>query len=144
MQLKFHATVLHPLTVDILGLVLPRHCHQCTSSSKSRLRYHSRPLIHLIVLAGNASFPPSTLFNSHSLASWRYSLVCVKYCEGRIIITIRISVTMVSVRHDIHSHAHEEGVPGTINLQAREGEETHYGQALYPVPSLDPNDPLQV
>lgn len=50
---------------------------------------------------------------------------------------------MVAVRHDVHSHAHEEGVPGTVNLQAREGEETHYGQALYPVPSSDPNDPLQ-
>jgi MFS family permease len=34
-------------------------------------------------------------------------------------------------------------VPGTVNLQAREGEETHYGQALFPVPSADPNDPLQ-
>ncbi len=40
------------------------------------------------------------------------------------------------------SHAHED-IPGTVNLQAREGEETHYGQALYPVPSADPNDPLQ-
>ncbi|KAK3348616.1 major facilitator superfamily domain-containing protein [Lasiosphaeria hispida] len=47
------------------------------------------------------------------------------------------------VRHDVHSHAHEEDVPGTVNLQAREGEETHYGQALFPVPSSDPNDPLQ-
>ena len=34
-------------------------------------------------------------------------------------------------------------MPGTVNLQAREGEETHYGQALFPVPSADPNDPLQ-
>jgi len=51
---------------------------------------------------------------------------------------------MVAARHDTHSHAHEEDVPGTVNLQAREGEETHYGQALYPVPSSDPNDPLQV
>ncbi|KAH8890242.1 putative MFS transporter [Thozetella sp. PMI_491] len=42
-----------------------------------------------------------------------------------------------------HSHAREEGVPGTVNLKAREGEETHYGQALFPVPSADPNDPLQ-
>ncbi|SPQ24199.1 9358e558-0a8f-4d0f-94db-5f2407f087a7 [Thermothielavioides terrestris] len=49
----------------------------------------------------------------------------------------------MAVRHDVHSHAHEEGVPGTVNLQAREGEETHYGQALFPVPSADPNDPLQ-
>ena len=43
----------------------------------------------------------------------------------------------------ILSHAREEGVPGTVNLQAQEGEETHYGQALFPVPSADPNDPLQ-
>lgn len=48
------------------------------------------------------------------------------------------------VVHDVHSHAHEEAIPGTVNLRAREGEETHYGQALYPVPSSDPNDPLQV
>ncbi|KAK4041203.1 hypothetical protein C8A01DRAFT_14998 [Parachaetomium inaequale] len=49
----------------------------------------------------------------------------------------------MAVRHDVRSHAHEEGVPGTVNLQAQEGEEMHYGQALYPVPSADPNDPLQ-
>jgi hypothetical protein len=39
------------------------------------------------------------------------------------------------------SHAHEE-LPGTVNLQALEGDDTAYGQALYPVPSEDPNDPL--
>ncbi|KAK3937817.1 MFS general substrate transporter [Diplogelasinospora grovesii] len=50
---------------------------------------------------------------------------------------------MAVIRHDVHSHAHEESVPGTVNLRAREGEETHYGQALFPVPSADPNDPLQ-
>ncbi|KXX79836.1 Protein HOL1 [Madurella mycetomatis] len=49
----------------------------------------------------------------------------------------------MAIRHDVHSHAREEGVPGTVNLKAREGEETHYGQALFPVPSADPNDPLQ-
>ena len=53
-------------------------------------------------------------------------------------------MTMVAVRHDVQGHAHEEGIPGTVNLRAKEGEETHYGQALYPVPALDPNDPLQV
>jgi hypothetical protein len=41
------------------------------------------------------------------------------------------------------SHAHEEDLPGTVNLQALEGDDTAYGQALYPVPSDDPNDPLQ-
>lgn len=42
------------------------------------------------------------------------------------------------------SHAHEFDIPGTVDLNAREGEPTGYGQALYPVPSDDPNDPLQV
>jgi len=50
---------------------------------------------------------------------------------------------MGQVKHDYHSHAREVGVPGTVDLSAAEGEETHYGQALYPVPSADPNDPLQ-
>lgn len=45
--------------------------------------------------------------------------------------------------HLAHSHAHEEGVPGTVNLQAVEGDDTGYGQALFPVPAEDPNDPLQ-
>ncbi|KAM7187723.1 protein HOL1 [Naviculisporaceae sp. PSN 640] len=49
----------------------------------------------------------------------------------------------MAIIHDVHSHAHEEDVPGTVNLQVKEGEETHYGQALFPVPSADPNDPLQ-
>jgi len=42
----------------------------------------------------------------------------------------------------IHSHAHEEGIPGTVNLKAVEGDDTYLGQALFPVPSADPNDPL--
>lgn len=50
---------------------------------------------------------------------------------------------MGAIKHDYHSHAHEAGVSGTVDLSAVEGEETHYGQALYPVPSADPNDPLQ-
>ena len=41
------------------------------------------------------------------------------------------------------SNAHEE-VPGTVNVQALEGDDTAYGQALFPVPADDPNDPLQV
>ena len=58
----------------------------------------------------------------------------------------------------IDSHAHEEDVPGTVNLKAAEGDDTAYGQvctaqrpgiaktnkpsqALFPVPALDPNDP---
>lgn len=40
------------------------------------------------------------------------------------------------------SHAHEDAVPGTVYLRAEEGDTTAYGQALYPVPTLDPNDPL--
>ncbi|KAK4958050.1 hypothetical protein LTR10_004475 [Elasticomyces elasticus] len=45
-------------------------------------------------------------------------------------------------KHLVHSHAHED-VPGTVNVQALEGDDTAYGQALYPVPADDPNDPLQ-
>ena len=60
------------------------------------------------------------------------------------------------------SHAHEEAIPGTVNLLAQgmlfsspkastsssltlatEGDDTGYGQALFPVPADDPNDPLQ-
>jgi len=46
-------------------------------------------------------------------------------------------------RRLLHSHAHEEDIPGTVNLQATAGDDTAYGQALFPVPSDDPNDPLQ-
>ncbi|KAJ5572633.1 MFS transporter [Penicillium hetheringtonii] len=42
-----------------------------------------------------------------------------------------------------HSHAHEGDIPGTVDLSAVEGDDTAYGQALYPVPAEDPNDPLQ-
>ncbi|KAI1802345.1 putative MFS transporter [Daldinia bambusicola] len=45
--------------------------------------------------------------------------------------------------HLVHSHAHEEGIPGTVNLQVAEGDDTGYGMALFPVPAEDPNDPLQ-
>ncbi|KAF2871483.1 putative MFS transporter [Massariosphaeria phaeospora] len=45
--------------------------------------------------------------------------------------------------HLVHSHAHEEDLPGTVNLRIAEGDDTAYGQALYPVPAEDPNDPLQ-
>ncbi|ORY69063.1 putative MFS transporter [Pseudomassariella vexata] len=46
-------------------------------------------------------------------------------------------------RHLVHSHAHEGAIPGTVDLRAAEGDDTAYGQALYPVPAEDPNDPLQ-
>lgn len=45
--------------------------------------------------------------------------------------------------HLAHSHAHEEDIPGTVNLSVAEGDDTGYGQALFPVPADDPNDPLQ-
>ncbi|KAI1489596.1 major facilitator superfamily domain-containing protein [Biscogniauxia mediterranea] len=45
--------------------------------------------------------------------------------------------------HLVHSHAHEESIPGTVNMKAVEGDDTAYGQALFPVPAEDPNDPLQ-
>ncbi|KAI1392455.1 MFS general substrate transporter [Hypoxylon trugodes] len=45
--------------------------------------------------------------------------------------------------HLVRSHAHEEDIPGTVNVQAAEGDDSYYGQALFPVPADDPNDPLQ-
>ncbi|OKP15099.1 hypothetical protein PENSUB_2247 [Penicillium subrubescens] len=45
--------------------------------------------------------------------------------------------------HLVQSHAHEGEIPGTVDLSAAEGDDTAYGQALYPVPAEDPNDPLQ-
>ncbi|KAI0410405.1 putative MFS transporter [Xylaria grammica] len=45
--------------------------------------------------------------------------------------------------HLVHSHAHEGDIPGTVNVQVVEGDDTGYGQALFPVPAEDPNDPLQ-
>ncbi|KAJ2986814.1 hypothetical protein NUW58_g4851 [Xylaria curta] len=53
------------------------------------------------------------------------------------------STTMQGKQHLAHSHAHEEDIPGTVNLNAAEGDDTGYGQALFPVPAEDPNDPLQ-
>ncbi|KAK3900582.1 major facilitator superfamily domain-containing protein [Staphylotrichum tortipilum] len=46
-------------------------------------------------------------------------------------------------RHLAQSHAKEGDIPGTVDLNAKEGDDTGYGQALYPVPADDPNDPLQ-
>ncbi|KAI8624947.1 putative MFS transporter [Xylariaceae sp. FL1651] len=48
-----------------------------------------------------------------------------------------------STLHLVHSHAHEGDIPGTVNVQVIEGDDTGYGQALFPVPAEDPNDPLQ-
>ncbi|OTA98950.1 hypothetical protein M426DRAFT_27975 [Hypoxylon sp. CI-4A] len=49
--------------------------------------------------------------------------------------------------HLVRSHAHEEDIPGTVNVQAvglpTEGDDAYDGQALFPVPAEDPNDPLQ-
>lgn len=45
--------------------------------------------------------------------------------------------------HLARSHATEGDVPGTVNLRAAEGDDVALGQALFPVPSHDPNDPLQ-
>ncbi len=41
------------------------------------------------------------------------------------------------------SHAKEGEIPGTVDLRVVEGDDTGYGQALFPVPAEDPNDPLQ-
>ncbi|KAI1464570.1 MFS general substrate transporter [Daldinia caldariorum] len=45
--------------------------------------------------------------------------------------------------HLVRSHAHEEDIPGTVNVQTVEGDDSYNGQALFPVPAEDPNDPLQ-
>ncbi|KAJ2990618.1 hypothetical protein NUW58_g2858 [Xylaria curta] len=45
--------------------------------------------------------------------------------------------------HLVHSHAHEGDIPGTVHVKAVDGDDTGYGQALFPVPAEDPNDPLQ-
>ncbi|KAI8956718.1 MFS general substrate transporter [Daldinia sp. FL1419] len=45
--------------------------------------------------------------------------------------------------HLVRSHAHEGDIPGTVNVQAIEGDDSYNGQALFPVPAEDPNDPLQ-
>ncbi|OQO00956.1 hypothetical protein B0A48_13645 [Cryoendolithus antarcticus] len=45
-------------------------------------------------------------------------------------------------RHLVHSHAHED-IPGTVDCKVVEGDDSAYGQALFPVPADDPNDPLQ-
>ncbi|KAI1408295.1 MFS general substrate transporter [Hypoxylon sp. FL1857] len=45
--------------------------------------------------------------------------------------------------HLVRSHAHEEDIPGTVNVRAVEGDDAYLGQALFPVPAEDPNDPLQ-
>ncbi|XDG07495.1 hypothetical protein ABKA04_007110 [Annulohypoxylon sp. FPYF3050] len=50
---------------------------------------------------------------------------------------------MARKQHLVRSHAHEEDIPGTVNVQAVEGDDAFYGQALFPVPAEDPNDPLQ-
>ncbi|EJT99333.1 MFS transporter [Dacryopinax primogenitus] len=48
-------------------------------------------------------------------------------------------------RHLVHSHAHEGDIPGSVYLKAEDGDDTKgtYGQAIFPIPSDDPNDPLQ-
>ncbi|RYP74052.1 hypothetical protein DL771_003241 [Monosporascus sp. 5C6A] len=51
--------------------------------------------------------------------------------------------SVTTERHLLHSHAREEEIPGTVNVKAAEGDDTAYGQALFPVPAEDPNDPLQ-
>ncbi|KAG9233653.1 putative MFS transporter [Amylocarpus encephaloides] len=54
-----------------------------------------------------------------------------------------LKVEVPMEKHLVHSHAHEEDIPGTVNLRVAEGDDTAYGQALFPVPAEDPNDPLQ-
>jgi hypothetical protein len=53
------------------------------------------------------------------------------------------AVLWAVVRHllILCSHATEGDIPGTLNLAAVDGDDTAYGQALFPVPAEDPNDP---
>lgn len=55
--------------------------------------------------------------------------------------SIQLTLLILTI---VNSHAHEGDIPGTVDLSAAEGDDTAYGQALYPVPAEDPNDPLQV
>ncbi|KAJ5930302.1 hypothetical protein N7466_005795 [Penicillium verhagenii] len=55
----------------------------------------------------------------------------------------KINTDTANRPHLAHSQAHEGDIPGTVDLSAAEGDDTAYGQALYPVPAEDPNDPLQ-
>ena len=41
-----------------------------------------------------------------------------------------------------HHGCQEDEVPGTVYLRPEEGDKTAFGQALFPVPTLDPNDPV--
>nr|OQO20413.1 hypothetical protein B0A51_11036 [Rachicladosporium sp. CCFEE 5018] len=45
--------------------------------------------------------------------------------------------------HLVHSHAKAGAIPGTVDLSVADGDDTAFGQALFPVPAEDPNDPLQ-
>ena len=63
------------------------------------------------------------------------------YREGHIFAQFLGEQSGKMVR-EIHSHAQEEALPGTVNLKAVEGDTTFLGQAVFPVPSTDPKDPL--
>jgi hypothetical protein len=53
---------------------------------------------------------------------------------------------IISTAMPAQSRVREGDIPGTVDLSVVEGEATgaSYGQALYPVPTDDPNDPLNV
>ncbi|KAK6424679.1 hypothetical protein LTR95_016357 [Oleoguttula sp. CCFEE 5521] len=45
--------------------------------------------------------------------------------------------------HLVHSHAKACAIPGTVDLSVADGDDTAFGQALFPVPAEDPNDPYE-
>jgi hypothetical protein len=53
---------------------------------------------------------------------------------------------ITSIAMPAPARVREGDIPGTVDLSVIEGEDTgaSYGQALYPVPTDDPNDPLNV
>lgn len=81
------------------------------------------------------------------------SLLILRLGFGSLLLNLEVGMTRkgdmateqtrTTGRHLAHSHAKEGDIPGTVNLQAAEGDDTAYGQALFPVPANDPNDPLQ-
>ncbi len=57
---------------------------------------------------------------------------------------LRVCSPLEGTCKELHLHAPKCSSPDQIADQLQEGSDAAYGQALFPVPALDPNDPLQV
>ena len=68
-----------------------------------------------------------------------------KSCTSNSLCKIRITLTSAT-KMTSQNYPREGAIPGTVDLTTTEGEASSasYGQALYPVPTDDPNDPLLV